>query len=82
METYSAETARIELRTVLDKALAGETTVIERYNKPIAVVLGYDQWLKRELEAARREPRVSSEEVKEMLLAAGVDLSQAPQAAA
>lgn len=78
--TLSADQARINWRDTLDHAFRGGEVVIERYNKPIAVVVGYDEWqqrrfTKREVEAiakayrnrAEGQPTISHEELKAMI---------------
>ena len=43
--TMKSEEARNRLRDILDEAVAGREVVIERYSKPTAVVVNYNQWL-------------------------------------
>jgi antitoxin (DNA-binding transcriptional repressor) of toxin-antitoxin stability system len=48
--TISSEQARVKMRDILDDVLGGKEVVIERYAKPIAVVIGfkeYQSWKKR-----------------------------------
>lgn len=43
--TIGSDEARLKLRDILDDVQAGATeVVIERYNKPTAVVVNYAQW--------------------------------------
>jgi prevent-host-death family protein len=44
LKTYGSEEARLKLRDILDDVGSGQESVIERYNKPVAVVVGYRQW--------------------------------------
>ncbi len=44
MPTYNSEIARAELRNILDAAKQGQPAIIARYNRPEAVVIGYEQW--------------------------------------
>ncbi len=44
-KTFKSDEARLKLRDILDDVYRGDTeVVIERYNKPTAVVVNYDQW--------------------------------------
>jgi prevent-host-death family protein len=76
----SADQARVNWRNMLDQALRGGEVVIERYSKPIAVVVGYEEWqqrrfTEREVEAIvrakvaelRNDPTISHEELKAMI---------------
>lgn len=75
--TMSADQARINWRDTVDLAFRGGEVVIERYNKPVAVVVNYDAWqqrrfTQREVEAIvkakvaelRNEPTISHEDLK------------------
>jgi prevent-host-death family protein len=42
--TIKADEARIKMRDILDATIAGDEVVIERYNKPTAVVVNYAHW--------------------------------------
>lgn len=42
--TMKSDEARIQWRDLLDSAHAGDEIVIERYNKPMAVVVNYAEW--------------------------------------
>ncbi|HMN29914.1 MAG TPA: type II toxin-antitoxin system prevent-host-death family antitoxin [Caldilineaceae bacterium] len=44
--TMKSEEARARFRDILDATVAGNEVVIERYSKPTAVVISYDQWQK------------------------------------
>lgn len=60
MKTLTAERARISMREILDGALAGKQTVIERYGKPVGVVIGVEQWEQMEALRSRCEGQKSS----------------------
>ena len=51
--TMKSEEARAHFRDILDATVAGHEIVIERYNKPTAVVTSYDQW-QRTVQQAKR----------------------------
>ena len=43
--TVTSEDARLHWRETIDAAYAGkQSVVIERYSKPVAVLLSYEQW--------------------------------------
>ena len=44
--TMKSEEARNSWRDMLDIALKGGRVIIERYSKPQAVLVGYEQWQK------------------------------------
>ena len=44
MKTFKSEEARIKLRDILDEVTAGHEVVIERYNKPVGVVVPHALW--------------------------------------
>jgi prevent-host-death family protein len=44
MMTLKSDEARIRMRDVLDEAVAGREVLIQRYDKPVAVVVPYEQW--------------------------------------
>ena len=45
VKTIGSDEARLKLRDILDDVYAGQhEVVIERYHKPTAVVVGYEQW--------------------------------------
>lgn len=61
-KTMRSEEARIKMRDILDEVYAGNTeVVIERYNRPTAVVVSYSQWQawkrqrQQHIAAARKE---------------------------
>lgn len=74
MLTFTAEDARQNMRAILDNALAGKQAVIERYGKPVAAVVGVEEW--RELQAWRalQGERVDSSEVDRVMASLGVDV--------
>lgn len=53
--TISADQARINWRDTVDAAYRGDEIVIERYNKPVAVLMSYDEWAKLRLSAESRQ---------------------------
>ncbi|MDQ3247911.1 MAG: type II toxin-antitoxin system Phd/YefM family antitoxin [Chloroflexota bacterium] len=44
VRTISSEEARNNFRDILDDAIASNEVIIERYSKPVAVVVNYDRW--------------------------------------
>jgi prevent-host-death family protein len=42
--TFRSEEARSKFRDVMEAVIAGKEVVIERYSRPTAVVVNYDQW--------------------------------------
>jgi len=44
IKTMTSEDVRIRLRDILDDVHAGAEIIIERYRKPAAVVVNYEQW--------------------------------------
>lgn len=75
--TITADQARINWRDTIDAAFKGDEIVIERYSKPVAVVVNYDDWQRRrftqrEVEAIvkaklaelRNEPTIAHEDLK------------------
>lgn len=47
IKTFKSDEARLKLRDILDDVFRGDTEVIiERYSKPTAVVVNYEQWQK------------------------------------
>lgn len=55
IKTFNSVDARVKLRDILDDVISGDTeVVIERYNKPSAVIINYEQWqeLKRQQKKA------------------------------
>lgn len=79
-KTLTADEARTNWRDMLDTALRGGEMVIERYNKPIAVVVNYEEWqarfTKREVEAIvaarladlRNEPTIAHDDLVKMIM--------------
>ena len=57
-KTLSAEHARQNWRGMLDDAYRGGEMVIERYGKPIAVVINYDEWQALKQRAGNDEEQV------------------------
>lgn len=45
VDRISSDKARLNLRTLLDSAMMGKTTIIERYGAPVAVLVNYQEWL-------------------------------------
>src|SRR5688572_18889170 len=63
--TVKSEEARLNWRDTLDTAHTGGAVVIERYSKPVAVVVNYEQWQKertrlKELELAAEARRIKA----------------------
>lgn len=45
IKTIGSDTARLNFRDVLDEVYREKSEfVVERYSKPVAVVVGYEQW--------------------------------------
>lgn len=44
MMTVKSDEARTRMRDILDEAVAGREVVIQRYAKPVAVVVPYELW--------------------------------------
>lgn len=44
-QTMKSEEARLAWRNILDAAHAGEDVVIQRYNKPTAVLISYEDYV-------------------------------------
>ena len=44
MMTVKSDEARTRMRDILDEAVAGREVVIQRYEKPVAVVVPYELW--------------------------------------
>jgi len=45
MKSFKSEEARIKMRDILDEVTAGREVVIERYNKPVGVVVPHLLWV-------------------------------------
>lgn len=43
--TMKSDKARQSWRDILDIAASGGSVVVERYNKPVAVMISYEAWL-------------------------------------
>lgn len=43
-ETMLATDAKINFGAILDRALRGGATIIQRYSRPAAVMIGYDEY--------------------------------------
>lgn len=74
-QRVSSEKARAQWRELLDAAAAGQTVIIERYGRPVAVLSPYDDSIERQTPAKVREAApeyrtVSLEELKEEIIAA------------
>lgn len=54
IKTFTSVDARANFRDILDDVISGDNeVVIERYNKPSAVVINYDRW--QELKRQQKE---------------------------
>lgn len=71
IKTMTSEDVRIRLRDVLDDVHTGAEVIIERYRKPAAVVVNYEQW--QAWKAAQKAELIA--EAKENLLRAKADPS-------
>ena len=80
--TLKSDEARIRMRDILDEAVAGREVLIQRYDKPVAVVVPYEQWKALKIAEAYTEAKqilakiqrgeskwVSSDEVMSAVLA-------------
>jgi prevent-host-death family protein len=45
MQTFKSDEARAKLRDILDAVTAGGEVVIERYHKPVGVLVPHAAWL-------------------------------------
>ena len=45
-ETMSSDHARSNWGDLITSAMRGKTTIIERYSKPLAVIVSYEEWQK------------------------------------
>ena len=80
IETMSSDQARQKWGELITSAVRGDTTVIERYGKPLAVLVSHDQWQEaqrqlREMradEAARHGEFISDAELEAGLKARGL----------
>ncbi len=50
IKTYKSDEARLKMRDILDDVTAGRESIIQRYDKPVAVVVPHALWqsMKRE----------------------------------
>lgn len=62
MKIYKSDEARLKLRDILDDTIAGQESVIERYNKPVAVVVPYAVWQSIKGESFNDSARVPTNE--------------------
>jgi prevent-host-death family protein len=62
VQTVDANTARLQWRMLIDTAIRGGDTIIERYNKPTAVVIPFEDYqaLQEELEELRAGRRAQA----------------------
>ncbi|MEM7126699.1 MAG: hypothetical protein AAF702_10260 [Chloroflexota bacterium] len=81
IQTMSSEEVKRQWGGILDNCLSGITTTIQRYSRPVAVIMGWKQWedyqslkkLHSQLLAERREQEgIPWEEVKADLIRDGV----------
>jgi len=42
--TIKSDVARKNWRDILDDVTGGDTFIVQRYNKPVAVVISYSEW--------------------------------------
>ena len=56
-----AEEARNHLRTLLDEVVAGREVVIERYSKPVGVLVPHAQWQAWKRQRRERIQRIRQE---------------------
>jgi hypothetical protein len=62
-KTVTTEFARLNLRNILDDALIGEQTIIERYGKPVAAVINPTQLRNMTAELAHLRRIVKSDAI-------------------
>jgi prevent-host-death family protein len=62
VKTMKSDVARNQWRNVLDQVAAGDDVVIERYNKPVAAVIRYEEFLalQEELDELRAAQRAQT----------------------
>ena len=60
--TMKSDEARQSWRDMLDLAASGDSVIVERYNKPVAVMISYEAWLavQEELEDLELGTRASA----------------------
>jgi prevent-host-death family protein len=78
MPIYNADHARADLRDILDNAKQGQPSMIARWNRPEAVIVGLDDWHELQAFRALQGERVDSSEVDKIMAAAGVDIPPVP----
>lgn len=78
-ETMSADQVRVKWGDVITATLRGESTIVERYGKPVSVVVPFEQWQRiqnahiEELKRRRREEeQIPWEEVKAGMVERGL----------
>ncbi len=57
MMTVKSDEARIRMRDILDETIAGHEVLIQRYDKPVAVVIPYEMWKALKITEAITEAR-------------------------
>lgn len=57
MMTVKSDEARIRMRDILDETVAGHEVLIQRYDKPVAVVIPYEMWKALKITAAITEAK-------------------------
>ena len=80
--TMPSDDARLKWRDTVDTAFRGTPVIIERYSKPVAVLVGHDEWLAlraqhlqmlNERSTAVKEGNIVSwEDVKAQMIADGL----------
>ena len=65
VKTFQAEDVWRGLSDVIDEAIAGHEIVIERYRKPKAVLVGYDEWQEMKTIRRREIARQRAQEMRE-----------------
>lgn len=53
IKTIKSEEARVKMRDILDEVTAGREIMIERYNKPVGVIVPHALW--QQLKKLQRE---------------------------
>ncbi len=62
--TFKSDEARAKFRDILDEVTAGREVMIQRYEKPIGVLIPYDIWKSMKYAEALTEASRISERVK------------------
>lgn len=57
MMTLKSDEAHIPMREILDEAVAGREVLIQRYDKPVAVVIPYELWKAHKIAEAYAEAK-------------------------